>query len=135
MISTIPQAICFLGKVNVNSGFIIAKHGRFSWEPKPFFSPVSSLVKTAESLISLPAAEIVNITPTGILFFNTSFPTQKSHKSIVGFATPCAIALAVSMTLPPPTAKIKSILFSTAVFTPSLAKLRRGLGCTPPNKI
>ena len=63
-----------------------------------------SSVRTAESLVSLPEAGMVRMTPTGVLFSTFFFPSQKSQISISGFALPWAIAFAVSMTLPPPMA-------------------------------
>ena len=98
----------------------------------PFFLPIFSLVSTAESLISLPAAEIVRTTPTGRLFVKGTFSVQISQRSRSGFAVPWAIPFAVSMTLPPPTARIKSACISRAFFTPSSARESLGLGFTPP---
>ena len=86
----------------------MANFGRFFGVPNPDFFPSSSFVSTAESLISLPAAEMVRITPTGKTFSTAIFFVQISQRLVPGFAPPCAMAFAVSMLLPPPTAKIKS---------------------------
>ena len=84
-------------------------------------SLVSSFVRTAAVLVSLPAAAIVSMHPTEILFSIFFTPVQKSHISVSGLAAPIAMALAVSITLPPPIPSIKSALKSIACFTPSLA--------------
>ena len=55
---------------------------------KPRFTPVSTLVSTAESLISLPAAEMVRITPTGMVFVTFSSRVQKRVISMSGLAVP-----------------------------------------------
>ena len=65
MISTMPQVSWYFGRVYVSSGFMMANFGLLKSVLIPAFLPVSSLVMTAESLISLPAAEIVRMTPTG----------------------------------------------------------------------
>ena len=52
----------------------MAKRGRFHSELKPRFSWVASLVRTVESLVSLPAAAMVSTAPTGIAVMGFSFP-------------------------------------------------------------
>jgi hypothetical protein len=65
------------------------------------------LVITDEFDPSLPAAGIVKITPTLSASVISCFLSQKSQKS-PSYSAPAAIALAESITDPPPTAKIKS---------------------------
>jgi hypothetical protein len=48
---------------------------------------------------------------------------------------PMAIAFAESMTLPPPTARMRPKPFSLHSLTPSWTKLSRGFGLTPPSSI
>ena len=48
---------------------------------------------------------------------------------------PIAMALAESMTLPPPTASTRPIPFSLHRRTPSRTRDRRGFGTTPPNSV
>ena len=99
----------------------------------PAFLPIASFVRTAESLISLPAAGIVRTAPTGRDFVSGTFFVQISQSASAGFAAPCATAFAVSIELPPPTARIKSACISTAFFTPSSARASLGFGFTPPS--
>ena len=111
---------------------MIANFGLFKSVDNPRFLPISVLVRTAESLVSLPAAEIVKTTPTGRLFTNRSSLAQNFQISMSGFAVPCATAFAVSMTLPPPTANTKSVPNAMDSCTASLAKDNLGFGSTPP---
>ena len=131
--STIPHVSWYFGSVYVSSGFIIANFGRIRSLPIPDLSCVSSSVSTAELLISLPAAEIVKTVPTGSAFFNSFLFFQNSQISVPGFAAPIAIPFAVSIALPPPTARISSAPKAIAFSTPFLAKDRRGFGFTPPS--
>ena len=119
--------------MKVKQGFIIANLGRLNSVGKPLLSRVSSLVSTEELLVSLPAAAIVSMHPIGRLFSKVFVLVQNSHISVSGLAAPCAIALAVSIALPPPIPSIKSALKSIAFFTPSLACDRVGLATAPPN--
>ena len=130
--SATPAASCGEDREKASSGFKMAKAGRLNGDGSPAFSPVSSFVSTAESLVSLPAAGSVKMTPTGRLFLSFTLPDQKSQMSVSGFAVPCAMAFAVSMTLPPPTARRKSASKSIASRTASRANERRGFGRTPP---
>ena len=77
-------------KLYVNSGFIIANKGRFNSLLNPRFNFNSSLVITHELLISLPAAAIVKITPTGKASIGSISFALKRHGSSVDFA-PTAI--------------------------------------------
>lgn len=99
----------------------MANLGRLKSEWKPLLSRLSSFVSTAAELVSLPAVDIVSMHPIGRLFSNFFTPVQKSHISVPAFPAPCAIALAVSITLPPPKPITKSALKSIAFLTPSLA--------------
>ena len=80
--------------------------------------PPSSLVITEELLISLPAAAIVSTTPTGSADSGVLFLSYKSHTS-KSAAAPYAIAFAESITLPPPTASMKSTPLDFASSMPS----------------
>ena len=112
---------------------MIANFGRFRLVLIPPFFLVSSFVRTAESLVSLPAAAIVSTHPTGVDLVSMISPPQISSRDQSGFATPWAIAFAVSIELPPPTARRKSAPNSIAFSTPSCAYAIRGFGFTPPN--
>ena len=112
---------------------MIANAGRLKSVERPLLIFVSSFVSTAESLVSLPAAASVNTTPTGRDFFTVCFLDQNSQISVPGFAAPIAIPFAVSIALPPPTARISSAPKAIAFSTPSLAKDSRVFGHTPPN--
>ena len=101
----------------------------------PCFLPISSFVNTAESLISLPAAAMVRTTPTGRLLVSGTFCVQISQSEVSGFAVPWAMPFAVSIELPPPTARIKSAPKEAAAFTPASAKERSGFGLTPPHSL
>ena len=109
----------------------MANAGRLSGVLSPRLSPSSSFVSTAESLVSLPAAGMVRIAPTGVVRLSSARFAQNSQMSTSGFAAPCATALAVSITLPPPTARMSCAESASARFTPSRARDRRGFGCTP----
>ena len=80
-------------------------------ELKARLSQPSSLVMTLRLLDSLPAAGMVRMVPTGSARRRTALPVKKSQTS-PSYGTPMAMALAESMTLPPPTARIKSRPFS-----------------------
>ena len=92
----------------MSSGSRMANLGRSRSEPSPRFTSVSSWVRTAVSLVSLPEAEMVSTTPMGRICSTGRFRCQKSHRSASGLAAPRAMALEASMTLPPPTARIRS---------------------------
>ena len=109
-----------------------ASAGRLNGVLMPPLTPVSSFVRTAESLVSLPAAASVRTTATGVERVSLSRPHQKSQMSVSGFATPCAMAFAVSMTEPPPMARMKSAPKRSASRTPSRAWETSGFGWTPP---
>ena len=133
MMSAMPQTSCFSGTVKVSSGFMKARTGRLSGVLRPTLRIVSSFVNTAESLVSLPAAASVSTEPTGMVFSSLARPLQKSQTSVPGLATPWAMALAESMTLPPPTARMKLALKASASRTPSRTSATRGFGWTPPS--
>ena len=133
MMSVTPQAIWYFGRVAASSGFMMANLQRLNGVLMPAFLPIASFVRTAESLISLPAAGIVRTAPTGRDFVSGTFFVQISQSASAGFAAPCATAFAVSIELPPPTARIKSACISTAFFTPSSARASLGFGFTPPS--
>ncbi len=111
---------------------MMAKSGRCRSVFRPRLSVVSSFVSTALSLVSLPAAEMVSTAPSLLVLVSAAFLLQKSQMSVSGLATPWAMALDVSITLPPPTPRMKSAPNASAFCTPSRAWDRRGLGCTPP---
>ena len=52
--------------------------------------------------------------------------------SVVGFAMPCATAFAESMTLPPPTARMKLTSAASPSRIASRTNETRGFGRTPP---
>ncbi len=56
-------------------------------------------------LVSLPAAAMVRMVPIGKASFTLILPVKKSHTS-PSYGTPTAMALAESIALPPPTARI-----------------------------
>lgn len=84
--------------------------------------------------ISDPAPGIVKTTPTPKVLFGSAFPLKKSQTS-PSYTVPKDIALAESITLPPPTASINPILFSLQIFIPSYTNESFGFGTTPPNSI
>ena len=100
----------------------------------PIFLPAFSLVRTAESLISDPAAGMVRTAATLRDRVRGTFLVHMSHRSHSGFAAPWAMPLAVSITDPPPTAMMISAPVSMAFFTPSSACDSRGLAFTPPKE-
>ena len=69
-----PQAVCRGGRVQVRAGFMMANWGLLRSEPRPRFSPVASLVSTAESEVSLPAAAMVSTEPLGRLAVTSALP-------------------------------------------------------------
>jgi len=92
------------------------------------------LVITQELLISLPAAEIVNITPTGNASYGSTSLTLKRHGSSLVLA-PKAMDFAESMTEPPPTANTNSICSCLQISTPFRTREIFGFGSTHPNSI
>ena len=109
----------------------MANAGRLRGVFSPRLRPSSSFVKTAESLVSLPAAGMVRMAPTGVVHRSSARLAQNSQMSTSGFAAPWATALAVSITLPPPTARMSCAESASAFWTPSRASDSRGFGCTP----
>ena len=81
MMSTMPQPVWNLLTVKVSSGFMMENRGRLQGALKPRFSQPSSLVRTQESLISLPEAERVRMVPTGMAFSGTRFLLENSQGS------------------------------------------------------
>ena len=80
----------------------------------------SSFVITAPPLHSLPVPETVTIIPSGNGSKSiTPGLAQKSAQMSPSYFAPSEIALQQSITLPPPTARIKSALLSLASLTPS----------------
>ena len=132
MMSVIPAASWYLGRVAPRAGFTTAKRQRLQSVLMPAFLPMASLVSTAESLISLPAAGMVSTAPTGRDFLSGTFWVQMSQRAASGLAAPWAMALAVSMALPPPTPIMRSAPNSKASRTPCSAWATVGLGCAPP---
>ena len=116
----------------MSSGFKIENRGLLKSLEKPLFSFVSSFVITHEFDISLPAAEIVKIDPTGILSFTFSSPMENFH-GLKSTLAPAEIAFDESNTDPPPTARIKSTFSLLTISTPFSTKLSLGFGSTPPN--
>ena len=133
-ISAAPAPICHTGSVIVSSGSMTAKRQRLKSVVMPRFVGgfTRSFVMTAESLVSLPAAAMVSTVPIGRLRVISAFFIQKSQIGTSGAQAPCATALAVSITLPPPTARIKSAPNFTASPLIRSAILRHGFGTTPP---
>ena len=83
---------------------------------------------------SLPAAEIVSTTPTGSVFSILAAPVKKSQKSPL-YSAPKPMALAVSMTLPPPSASRKSAPVRRTRSMPSYTLPLRGLAWTPESSV
>ena len=81
---------------------------------------------------SLPAAGMVSTTAMGSTSGLGRLVTNSSHTSSSMHA-PLAIALAESMTLPPPTARTQSMPSSLHSATPSRTRSISGLGRTPPS--
>ena len=79
---------------------------------------------------SLPAAAMVSTTPTGRVFVMGAFPVKKSQKS-PSYSAPKPMALAVSMTEPPPRASRKSAPSFRQSSMPSYTLPLRGLAWTP----
>ena len=109
IMSDAPHAVWYEGSEKVSSGFMIANVGIMSALPASLFCLVASSVITLPVLDSLPAAGIVYKTPLGIAFTISADPSKKSQTS-PSYGAPTAIALAESITLPPPTDSIKSTL-------------------------
>jgi tetratricopeptide (TPR) repeat protein len=65
------------------------------------------------------------------LFFVSATPARLTTSSNSGFAKIIAIALAVSIALPPPTATTQSTLFCLAIVNPSLTLSTLGFDFTP----
>ena len=84
----------------------------------PHFRFPSSWVITMLSLPSLPAAEMVNTVPTGRVCVIVALPVKKSQKS-PSYLAPTPMALAVSMTEPPPSANKKSTCSLRTMSMPS----------------
>ena len=114
----------------VSSGFIIAKRGRMRFVRHERLCRPLIFVITDEALASLPAAGIVSTTPTGRAADGVPFPQKKSQKS-PSYTAPSAIALAVSITEPPPTARMKLTPSLRAMPIPSYTLSSVGFGCTP----
>ena len=89
---------------------------------------------THELLSSEPAALIVSITPTFKASVGVFWCRLNNHGSKSTLA-PQAIALAESITDPPPTANIKSTCSSFTIFTPCLTSAILGFGSTPESSI
>ena len=97
----------------MNSGSSTAKTGCTVSEAKARFCEVSLRFTTELPLLSEPVAGSVNTAPTGNGFSNAAPFINMSHGSPSKF-TAAAMNLAPSITLPPPTAKIKFTSFSRA---------------------
>ena len=95
----------------------------------------SYLGRTPVNSTSLERAfDDFNITPTGIWAVDV-FSLIENNQGLKSTNAPLEIDFAESITEPPPTAKIKSILFSLQSLTPSNTKDNLGFGSTPPNSI
>ena len=64
-----------------SSGFMAAKRGRFSSLRRPRLVRVLSCVMTQLLEDSLPAADMVSTTPSGVVFSGLALPQKKSQKS------------------------------------------------------
>ena len=93
----------------------------------------SSRVMTVTGDDSLPEAAMVRMVPTGRAEEGKALPSKKSQKSPL-YGTPSAMALAESMTLPPPTARIKSTSSLRHSSIPSCTSPLLGFGRTPPRE-
>jgi len=135
--STTPFCNCLFGKEAITVGSQIENFGNKADPPKSNFSCVASIVTTEPEFISLPVAGKVKTVPNGstletslkiILFWRMSigFPS-KSDAADINF-TP-------SITLPPPTARRKSIFCSRIISTAFINVSKRGLASIPPNSI
>ena len=96
----------------------------------------SSLVMTAPPFISAPVPEAVTTAPSGMgAFAGILWRTiSRSHRSSSVTAWAATI-LQQSTTLPPPTARIRSILRSRASLAPSYTLAKVGLDMIPANSV
>src|SRR5699024_3843492 len=90
----------------------------------------SHFVITAFKLNSAPVPAMVTIEPYGKPSVARTFLLKISH-TFSSVLAPTTIAFVQSITLPPPTAKTKSILCSLHKSIPFCTVVRRGLGSTP----
>ena len=132
MMSTMPQPVWNLETVNVFSGLRKEMTGRLVSLVMPRFSLVSSLVSTQELLVSEPEAASVSTVATGSVLSGLVPVEANSHGSRP-VAAPMAMALAESMTEPPPTASTKSRPSRRQSATPLRTREILGLGDTPPS--
>ena len=130
IMSTMPAAVWYLFTVKVYSGSSIEKTGFTAGEPNASLRSVSSFVITPYEFISEPVAARVRTAPRGTASVHTTPFVKKSHTSFL-YLTPAAIALEASITLPPPTASIKSTPSALQISIPSYTLFRRGLGLIP----
>lgn len=82
--------------------------------------------------ISEPDDAAVENTPTGRVALGVAFPVKKSHVVSPSYNAPTETALAVSITEPPPTARIKSIFLSLTIPTNLSINSIRGFGTISP---
>jgi len=80
------------------------------------YSKLSVIIELSD--ISEPAPGIIKTTPIPNISWGILFPVKKSQTSPLSTA-PSEIALAESITLAPPTAKIKVIFSSLQILIPS----------------
>ncbi len=112
------------------SGFNRLNLGNTRGEPHPNFSFVSQFVITLPEFISEPVADKVNTVPKGTASCTCALRVTISHAS-PSYLLAAAINFVPSMTDPPPTATIKSILFSLTISTPLRTVSTRGFGSIP----
>ena len=130
MMSATPAAVWLAGTEKVSVGSQIDATGARRSLAKPSFSLVSRFEITALLSYSLPVAESVSTVKSGsaFLIFEESTTSSQASSSLTA---PAAIALEQSITLPPPTARMKSIFLSLQTRTPARTLSMRGLGTTP----
>ena len=131
--SVAPEAIWYGGTVMARHGFINAIFGRLNSVDRPYFRRVSFCMITQLSDDSLPAADMVNTAPNGMVSRTFALPEKKSQKS-PSYRLPCAIAFAESIAEPPPTARMKSIRSRRTRSMPSYTLSSRGFGIAPPRR-
>ena len=133
--STTPFCNCLFGKEVMTVGSTIENTGNNALPPKVSFSCVASIVTTAPEFISEPVAGKVKTVPKGITL-ETSLNKIRFFKisaSSPSKLTAAEINFTPSMTLPPPTAKMKPIFSARIISTAFIKVSKRGFGSMPPN--
>ena len=108
---------------------MIANLGMMRSSSKPFFH--SPYERIAQLDVSEPLDAVVAITPIPRTCSGVT-PLSKKSQTSPSYGIPRAIAFAVSMELPPPTARTKSTLSSLPFATSFLTSSMDGFGTTSP---